>query len=82
MVDFECVSRCYHKYIYSANYINAVVRDLGRENHSDFVIQAHGKEKRDRFREEIFPDGGQDMSTAGETPAMRRKFWEGFLYSD
>lgn len=57
-VDYACVEPCYTKYLYAINHIRDVLIEDGREVHSDFVAQAVGKAKRDRFVEEIFPTGG------------------------
>lgn len=56
------------------------MEDEGRKYHSDYVAWSLGPEKRDRFKEEIFPLGGHPAGM-GDVP-MRRKFFESYRYSD
>ena len=37
VVDFECVSTCYHKYLFSIKTIYETVEDYGREVGSEYV---------------------------------------------
>ena len=60
LLDFECITTCYHKYLFAANHISKLVQAEGRACKSEFVVQAVGPEERDRFKEEIFPLGGID----------------------
>ena len=38
ILDFTCVSNCYHKYLFAANHIQKLVVQEGRECRSDFVV--------------------------------------------
>ena len=82
LLDFQCVSNCYHKYLFAANHISKLLIEDGREVHSEFVVQATGAEPRDRFRDEIFPLGGIDNAQSEESTPFRRKFYEAYMYSD
>lgn len=62
IVDFECVSTCYNKYLFTINEIQRIVRDEGRLYYSDYVGAALGYEKRDRFKDEVFPIGGHQLT--------------------
>jgi hypothetical protein len=81
VIDFDCVSICYHKYLFSINTIKSIVEDEGRKYHSDYVGESLGREKRDRFLEDIFPLGGHP-AMGGDGPPLRRKFFESYYYSD
>lgn len=61
LLDFECVSTCYHKYLYAINEIKNLVETEGRLHGSTYVAQSLGEEKRDRFVEEVFPLGGHPL---------------------
>ena len=78
-IDFECVSTCYHKYLFTINEIKKIVEEEGRLFHSDYVANSLGSEKRDRFKEDVFPIGGHP--TGVDTPYYRRNFFESFHYS-
>ena len=81
-VDDVCVKNCYQKYLFSLNHVQKIVTDEGRKVHSDFVRNAVGEAPRDRFVEEIFPKGGvSNQQAEGQTP-WRKKFQEGYLYSN
>lgn len=54
VVDFECVSTCYHKFLFSIKTIYETVEDEGRKYHSEYVTQSLGEEKRDRFKDHVF----------------------------
>ena len=58
MLDFECVSICYHKYIFAAQTISNLIEDDGRKYASEYVLHSLGDEKRDRFKDNVFPIGG------------------------
>ena len=82
LLDFNCISTCYHKYLFAANHIQKLLVEEGRECRSDFVCQSYGPEPRDRFKEEIFPLGGQNNAQDENSTPFRRKFIESYLYSD
>lgn len=58
IMDFDCVSTCYHKYLFSIKTIYESVEKQGREQFSDYVGQSLGEQPRDRFLEDVFPLGG------------------------
>ena len=58
ILDFECVSTFYHKYLHSIKTVNEALVDEGRVYFSEYVTNSVGAEKRDRFMEETFPIGG------------------------
>lgn len=62
MIDFECVSTFYNKYIFAIGEIRKIVEDEGRLNHSNFVAQSLGEVKKDRFMDEAFPIGGHPVT--------------------
>ena len=78
ILDFNCISTCYHKYLYAANHIQKLVVTEGRECRSDFVVQAFSAEPKDRFKEEIFPFGGIDNAQDENGTQFRRKFFESY----
>ena len=82
LLDFNCISTCYHKYLYAANHIQKLIVTEGQECRSDFVVTVFGSEKRDRFKEEIFPLGGIDNQQDEHSTPFRRKFYESYMYSD
>ena len=82
VLDFNCITTCYHKYIYAANHIQKLLIEEGRACSSEFVTNAVGAEPRDRFREEIFPTGGIDNRQDENSTPFRRKFYESYMYSD
>jgi hypothetical protein len=79
IVDFECVSTCYNKYIYTVNAIKKIIEDEGRLCYSDYVTASLGAEKRDRFKDEVFPIGGHPNTLEGAP--LKRKFFEAYWYS-
>ena len=81
-VDLGCVQTCYQKYLFSLNHVSKLLIEEGRHLHSDFVRQAVGAEPRDRFIDEIFPEGGHTNQQGEGAIPWRRKFKEGYLYSD
>ena len=58
VLDFECVSTCYHKYLHSIKTIHETVIEEGRLYSSDFVLKSVGAEERDRFKDHVFLPGG------------------------
>lgn len=79
-MDFQCVSTCYHKYLFTINEIKKIVEEEGRTYYSDFVSNSMGEEKRDRFKDEVFPHGGHPVTEEGVP--LRRKFFEAYHYSN
>lgn len=80
IIDFNCVSICYHKYLFAINEIKKIVEEEGRLFHSDYVAESMGEVKRDRFKDEIFPIGGHPLTMDGAP--LKRKFFESYRYSD
>ena len=80
VVDFECVSSCYHKYLYSVKTINEALTEEGRLYYSEYISNAQGAEQKDRFKDHVFPLGGHPATQGG--PPLRRKFFESYHYSD
>lgn len=42
MIDFECVSTCYHKYLFAIKEIKNIIEEEGRNYHSDYVSASLG----------------------------------------
>ncbi len=80
VLDFECVSSCYHKYLHAMKTVNASVIKEGRQNYSEYVAKSMGEEPRDRFLEHVFPIGGHPAAQGSVD--VRRKFFESYHYSD
>ena len=82
-IDFECVSTCYNKYLFSMKKIRSVVEDDGRKYYSEHVKNSLGEEKRNRFMDEVFPLGGHPIAPmAAGGPILKRKFFESYHFSD
>ena len=79
VLDFECVSTCYHKYLHSMKTIYETVIDEGRVNKSEFIQKSVGLEKPDRFLDHVFPVGGHPTGMSFD---FRRKFYDSYHYSD
>ena len=83
VVDLECVPTCYDKYLFSIKTIYETLEEEGKKYKSDFAMETFGEEKRDRFKELVFPLGGIPMGPEGDPyNFMRKKVFEGYLYSD
>ncbi len=80
VVDFEKVSTCYNKYLFALKTVYQTIESEGRTHNSEYVGYSLGKEKRDRFKDSIFPLGGHPTSS-GEIP-WRRAFFESYHFSD
>ena len=60
VVDKQCMTTCYDKYIFAANHVRKELEEQGRECRSDFIGQSIGLEDprsvfHDRFSKTIFP---------------------------
>ena len=83
MLDFDCVQVSYQKYLNSMKTLNEAVVDVGRANHSEYILQSVGSEPRDRFLDHVFPVGGHPGTQGAQgLPDLRRKFFEAYMYSD
>ena len=55
----ECVALCYEKYIFAANFVFKEIKSQGRDCQSDFVSKSIGLADKDKFMDEMFPEGGR-----------------------
>ncbi|CDW88737.1 UNKNOWN [Stylonychia lemnae] len=80
VLDFECVSTCYNKYLFAQKTIFETIVEQGRIVQSDYVVNSEGAYARDRFFDAAFPIGGHEMP-GHETIPRFRKFYEAYQFS-
>ena len=81
-VDDNCAALCYQKYVFAANFVFQEIKSQGREAKSDFISKAVGLKDKDKFMDEMFPEGGRPKGQGDGDAPTRAKSFESFQYSD
>eukprot|EP00347_Sterkiella_histriomuscorum_P011471 403372329 len=80
ILDFECVSTCYNKYLFASKEIYESVIQEGRRCKSEYIQHSVTLTEKDRFKDHVFPIGGHPAMPGPLN--LRRKFYENYVFSD